>query len=491
MTRSRPIAIALVLIAGALSASPRDVHASDAGEANHTPVALVLDGSGSMWGRLDGAVKMDMARAVVRELAVAWGDRIDLGLVAYGHRRMGDCGDIETLTVSGENSTAELLTAVDRISPKGKTPLGSALEQAARDLRYDQRQAVVAVISDGHETCGMDPCAIAARLRADGVDFVAHVIGFDTTEDENRELRCIASATGGVFARASTRAELVQALGRVLTRTEVPGGSATLVLSAAQGENHQPIFDGLHWSLTPLDAKGEPQAGPTSIEGTPEPLELPSGRYGVRAEYRGIAIERQIDLRAGETWREQVLFGSGQLALRAVLSEGASPIDVPIEWSVYPIGVLGRVSGDPVHKASSVTCLIRLEAGRYEIHARFGDTERRVRIELRAGVIQPHTVDLEAGEARVFASLPPPGGPLLDPVEWTIRPLDASGRRSDPIVERRTTIQTFVLPVGRYHVTGRHGALIGDAVMSVEAGRSEVVSVVLAGGTGPAAPGSR
>jgi Ca-activated chloride channel family protein len=491
MNRSRTTALAFALIVGATLASAQSAIASDSSDASQVPVALVLDGSGSMWGRLDGEVKIDVARAVVRELATSWGDRIDLGLVTYGHRRMGDCTDIETLAVSGKSSTAELLSAVDGISPKGKTPLGGALEQAARDLRSRERHAVVTVISDGHETCGSDPCAIAARLRADGVDFVAHVIGFDTTEDENRDLRCIASATGGVFARATTRAELVEALGQVLTRTARPSGPATLVLTAAEGEQRQPIFEGVRWTVAPLDPQSDAVAAPMSFEGSPPPLELASGRYDVRAEYRGTTIEREIDLRPGETWREQILFGPGQLALRAVLSEGAPPIAEPIEWSVYPIGAFGRVAGEPVHEATRATCLTRLEAGRYEIRARFGDTERRVRIELRAGVIQPHTVDLEAGEARVFASLPPPGGPVLDAVEWTIRPLDERGNRADPVVERRTAIQTFVLPVGRYHVVGRHGSMLGEAVMRVEAGQSGVVTVVLGGDARPAAPGPR
>lgn len=492
MNRLDLYALAFALVVAAPLARPMVATAATVDDdPQPLPVALVVDASGSMWGRLNGEVKMDIARAVVRELAVAWGDRIDLGLVTYGHRRQGDCTDIETLAVSGETSTAALLAAVDGISPKGKTPLGGALERAANDLRSEQRQAVVTVISDGHETCGADPCAIAARLRADGMDFVAHVIGFDTTEEENRELRCIASATGGVFARASTRAELVEALGQMLTRSVTPTGPATLILSAAEGEYRQTINDGVHWIVTPLDAASDAAAGPIEIANTPEPLELPSGRYDIRAEYRGTVIERHIDLRPGETWREEVLFGPGQLALRAVLSEGTSPIAEPVQWSIHEVGAFGRVDGDPVHEAKRSTLLVRLEAGHYEIRARYGDTERRVRIELRAGVIQPHTIDLEAGEARVFASLPPPGGPLLDPVEWTIRPLDERGNRAAPIVERRTTIETFVLPVGRYHVTGRHGNLIGDVVMRVEAGRSDAVAVVLRGESGPAAPRSR
>ena len=71
-------------------------------------------------------------------------------------------------------------------------------------------------------------------------------------------------------------------------------------------------------------------------------------------------------------------------------------------------------------------------------------------------------------------------------MEWTIRPIDERGSRSAPLVERRATTQTFILPAGRYHVSARHGGSIGDAVIRVEAGRSEAVGIVLHGGTAPA-----
>ena len=481
------IALFAQLAAPAWATESAPASDTDAEASARVPVALVIDASGSMWGRLDGEVKMDIARAVVHDLVVAWGDEIDLGVVAYGHRRKGDCSDIETLATPGERSTSELLAAVDAVRAKGKTPLAAAIEQAAGDLRYRERRAVVTLVSDGRETCGLDPCATASRLAANGSDFTTHVIGFDMTEEEGKELRCIASATGGLFARAASREELVEALGRVLTRTVEPAGPATLMLSAADGENDQPIFEGLRWTVTPLDARSDAAAGPSVFEGAPEPLRVEPGRYDIRAEYDGTTIERHIELHGGQTWREHVRFGPGQLALRAVLSEGATPISQPVEWSVHPVGTFGRTAGEPVFEETRATCLVRLDAGHYEVRARYGDAERKLRIEVKAGVIQPHTVDLDAGEARIFATLPPPGGPFLEPVEWTIRPLDGGGEADSPIVERRTTNENFVLPVGRYHVTGRHGDRIGDAVVRVLAGRSEAVGIVLYDGAAPAA----
>jgi len=62
-----------------------------------TRVILVLDASGSMWGRIGDKTKIEVARETVAGLMKDWDPAIELGLMAYGHRREGDCKDIELL----------------------------------------------------------------------------------------------------------------------------------------------------------------------------------------------------------------------------------------------------------------------------------------------------------------------------------------------------------------------------------------------------------
>src|SRR5690606_22900938 len=69
-------------------------------------VVIVYDASGSMWGQIDGVSKIELAREVMADLVTGWSDGTNLGLVAYGHRSEGDCGDIETLIEPGR-STAQ------------------------------------------------------------------------------------------------------------------------------------------------------------------------------------------------------------------------------------------------------------------------------------------------------------------------------------------------------------------------------------------------
>lgn len=63
---------------------------------------IVYDASNSMWGQIDGEPKISIARRVMGDLVRGWDDGTRVGLVAYGHRRAGDCSDIETVAPLGE-----------------------------------------------------------------------------------------------------------------------------------------------------------------------------------------------------------------------------------------------------------------------------------------------------------------------------------------------------------------------------------------------------
>ena len=177
---------------------------------------IVLDASGSMWGQIDGQAKIDIAKQVVSDLLSTLDPNLELGLVAYGHRRKGDCTDIELLIPPGKVDRKAFADIVQGLSPKGKTPLTDAVEQAANHLKYTEEPADVILVSDGIETCGKDPCALARKLAATGVRFRSHVIGFDLTAEEAGTIRCLADETGGKFLPAQDAKSLQDALNVVV-----------------------------------------------------------------------------------------------------------------------------------------------------------------------------------------------------------------------------------------------------------------------------------
>ncbi len=174
---------------------------------------LVLDASGSMWGQIDGKAKITIAKEVVSEIVNDWDQGSPLGLMAYGHNSEGDCKDIEQLQPVSQIDKSAYLKKISKLNPKGKTPLTAAVIKAAEALNYQQKKATVLLISDGMETCHLDPCEEARTLKAKGLDFIAHVISFDVPESETIGLRCLAQETGGMYLEAGNADELKKAFG--------------------------------------------------------------------------------------------------------------------------------------------------------------------------------------------------------------------------------------------------------------------------------------
>ncbi len=70
---------------------------------------VVLDASGSMWGRIDGRPKIEIAREATRTLFEGFPAQARIGLVAYGHRR----------TASGHDPPGHAVTESQRLGHMG------------------------------------------------------------------------------------------------------------------------------------------------------------------------------------------------------------------------------------------------------------------------------------------------------------------------------------------------------------------------------------
>ncbi len=247
---------------------------------------LVLDGSGSMWGQIDGVAKITIAQQVVGDLLQDFPADQGLGLTIYGHRTRGDCTDIETVVAPAPGTAAAIAAAVNGIKPLGKTPMTDAVIAAAQALRYTEDTATVILVSDGVETCNPDPCAAARLLEEAGIGFTAHVIGFDVGADPDAlaQMQCIADETGGQFLTADTADQLTAALATVAAAPApdpAPQPSA-ITFQAFEGEDTvtgTQITEDIIWTVTG-------PAGETLVENQAAAnfdLDLTEGAYTVIA----------------------------------------------------------------------------------------------------------------------------------------------------------------------------------------------------------------
>lgn len=219
--------LSLLLCALALSA-PQAIASPDCS----ADAMLVFDGSASMSeiGFDTGdATRIVEAREAVRDVMPRVERFRRIGLVTYGPGGVSSCAGVEVKFPPRASAALDVISAIDDLRPEGLTPLTRSVTMAADVLNYETTPAVVVLVTDGNETCGGRPCALAAQLASQGADLTVHVIGFRAVVDffawNNPEqdphtattvARCLADQTGGRFVTTDTVEELVAALQETL-----------------------------------------------------------------------------------------------------------------------------------------------------------------------------------------------------------------------------------------------------------------------------------
>lgn len=186
---------------------------------------FVLDASNSMWGQVDGVAKIETAKDAFNRLISDIPDDVSVGLGAYGHREKDSCDDIDTLTgIVGKADRSQLTDAIKDIKPKGKTPIADALKLFGMTLNATQKDANnnLVLISDGVESCNGDPCAVAAELVGSNVNFKVHVVGFDISKEDRKQLECIAEKGNGRYFSADSTDGFNEAVAEVIKVASEP-----------------------------------------------------------------------------------------------------------------------------------------------------------------------------------------------------------------------------------------------------------------------------
>jgi len=186
-------------------------------------VEIVVDASRSMWGRMDGAPKMAVAKEILRDVSYWFPEDLDLALRAYGSTRpseSSDCVDSTLLVPFGDENREPIRRAIAGLRPLGQTPIAYALGQAAADFGSLSSDRAVVLVTDGIESCGGDPAAAARDLREQGI--MVHLIGFglgNAADEDAASLQAVANASGGRYVVAGSAEELKEALVQTVATT--------------------------------------------------------------------------------------------------------------------------------------------------------------------------------------------------------------------------------------------------------------------------------
>ena len=193
-----------------------------------TDMLLIFDASGSMKAKTpEGVTRIDAAKEAFSKLT----DTLkadSVGLMIFGHRLSSKdpkaCQDIELAIPFGKLNAAKFRGTVGGIQALGNTPLAGSLlkaKDALLGLEKDSQKAIV-LFTDGIESCGGNPEAVARELAAMGINVKVHVVGFAGDAESAGKLKAIADAGGGKFVLAKNAGEREEALPQ-LEKTAQPG----------------------------------------------------------------------------------------------------------------------------------------------------------------------------------------------------------------------------------------------------------------------------
>jgi hypothetical protein len=216
-------------------------------------VMILLDSSYSMREPIEGGMtKMQVAKKVILEVVQKAPKDTRIGLRIYGNDSNGftACRATKLMVPMGYNTQGAIANALLSVKPTGATPISYAIRTSLRDdfigatLNAPAQSKQIVLVSDGMETCSVDPCDMAVQLVRTGIDVKINVVGFGLQEyDAEKQLKCVALSTFGKYYDAKTAAELSDGLGKAIgVQKDVSG--RVLIRPTSPGSSTYPVQPG-------------------------------------------------------------------------------------------------------------------------------------------------------------------------------------------------------------------------------------------------------
>lgn len=178
-------------------------------------VAILLDASGSMAGKVSGTDKMTAAKEALKKFAGGLPEDANVMLRVYGHKGSNDdkdkkvsCESTEVMYPLGAYNEGTFQQSLSKFKPTGWTPLAASIEAAEKDLQGKEGNNDIYIVSDGIETCDGNPVEAAKKLHESNIKAEVNIIGFDVDNEGQQQLKAVAEAGGGEFQSVSSQKEL-------------------------------------------------------------------------------------------------------------------------------------------------------------------------------------------------------------------------------------------------------------------------------------------
>jgi Ca-activated chloride channel family protein len=174
-------------------------------------VAIAIDGSGSMAGRIGSTTKLARAHEATQAFIDNLPEGVPASLAVFGQQgdnsesgKAKSCRSVDMLAPMSTDR-AQLKAAVAGVKAVGWTPLAAGLQAAQAQLGPSSipGEQIIYIVSDGVETCGGDPVTVARAINRGRTRAIINIIGFGLPTGEAAALQSVASAGGGRFVNVT------------------------------------------------------------------------------------------------------------------------------------------------------------------------------------------------------------------------------------------------------------------------------------------------
>lgn len=433
-------------------------------------IQIVFDGSGSMWGRLagDSGAKYALAREALRQALPSLDRSTEVGLMLFGHRRRGDCSDVEQAVALQPVDSGRLVAPLETLNPKGRGPLTLALVAAADVLPGKDGNESLILIHDDPDNCQGDPCATAAQLSRVRPRLAVHIVSIGMKPDDLDRMSCVPRLTGGRHFDVKDATGVAPAVAEALrlaslkvpeaatqvprprpaTRPDESGLRLTATLSKGGDAFDQPIM----WRVFPANESSP--APIIEVTDVSPRLTLAAGSYVVEAHRDLVTVRQPVDVAEGRPARVAVVLNAGVVQLAMAGSDASSTALISLQEQPE-----GEPAGRVVWLGPAAGKELLVPAGSFKVTLQ----DRQFRAE-RIIVVPSGSrgaPPLASGTGRIRVEAQDHAGSTARAERVLFRVLEddpaAPGGRRE-VARSAAVAPQFTLQPGTYHLVGRKGA---------------------------------
>lgn len=443
---------------------------------------VIFDGSGSMWGKLDGErdTKFANARDALRRALPKVAPQSRVGLAAFGHRRRGDCSDTEIMLPPEPVDTARIMALLEKFNPRGKGPLVAAMKEAGASIAKAPGATSLILIHDDPDNCAQDPCAAADELEKANPKLAIHVVSIGLSKADSQRMACVPRITGGRHFDVQDVATLGTALDEAFrlagldARNAPPGPGATatkpagkqappapedngpsgLKLSATLGPGGPAVIVPLAWRVSKAGAAAG-SAPISAVRAATLDLPLAAGSYLVEAQHGLVKATETVEVKARGATRIAVPFQAGAVRVAATLQKGTAPLEQAV-FSITDVPAAGAAART-VWSGGADAPPVFLPVGTWRVTAELDRARVERLVTITPGALIDAGLIFGAGRLRAKAT-DRDGGQPLERVTFRVTEDDADSPDGRREVARSAAVEPeFTLAAGTYYLSARQG----------------------------------